>query len=125
MINIRAALAAFAVAALVTAPASAADPLGTYVRPSTGTQVEFYKCGQNLCGKIVSVKDASKKSTVGTVILKDAAPAGAGKWKGNLLNTEDGNTYAGHVSLAGDGKIKLEGCTMLVVCKGEVWQKVK
>jgi uncharacterized protein (DUF2147 family) len=26
------------------------DPFGTWMRPSTGTQVNFYNCGGKLCG---------------------------------------------------------------------------
>ena len=114
-----------AVLAFTASPASAADPAGTWMRPSTGTQVDFYACGGNLCAKIVSVKDASKKSTVGTVILSGARKTGENKWQGELLNTEDGKTYAGQVTLEGAG-LKLEGCALAgLVCKGETWTRVK
>jgi uncharacterized protein (DUF2147 family) len=120
------AIAAF-LTALSGAPAAhAADASGTWVRPSTGTQVNFYPCGVSLCGKIVAVKDASKKSTVGTVILSGAKKIADNKWQGSLLNTEDGKTYAGHVTLEGANALKLEGCTLGgLVCKGETWTRVK
>ena len=50
--------------------ASAAEPYGTWVRPSTGTQVNFYDCGGKLCAKIVAVKDPKRSKEVGTVIMK-------------------------------------------------------
>src|SRR6516164_5685413 len=37
------------------------DPYGTWMRPSTGTQVSFYDCGGKLCAKIVAVKDERRK----------------------------------------------------------------
>jgi hypothetical protein len=37
--------------------ACAFDPYGTWMRPSTGTQVSFYDCGGKLCAKIVAVKE--------------------------------------------------------------------
>lgn len=122
---VRFAAASIAAVFLHTTTALAADPSGTWVRPSTGTQVNFYTCGGNLCGKIVAVKDQSRKSTVGTVILSGAKKTGDNKWQGELLNTEDGKTYAGHVTLEGSG-LKLEGCALGgLVCKGETWSRVK
>ena len=56
--------------------AGAADPYGTWIRPSTGTQVNFYDCGGKLCGKIVAVKDQSRKSEIGTVIMRGAVKSG-------------------------------------------------
>jgi uncharacterized protein (DUF2147 family) len=61
-------------AATTIAPAFAAnpsgqfDPYGTWMRPSTGTQVSFYDCGGRLCAKIVAVTDERRKSKIGTVI---------------------------------------------------------
>ena len=103
--------------------AQAADPTGTWVRPSTGTVVKFYNCGENLCAKIVGVKDKSKQRTVGTVIMSGAAKSGDNTWKGDLLNTEDGQTYNGVVTLSGGG-LSLKGCVLGgIVCKGETWSR--
>lgn len=119
----------FACAVAVTVasgPALAADPYGTFVRPSTGTQVNFYDCGGKLCGKITGVKDQSKKDTVGKVILSGATKTGANTWKGSLLNTEDGQTYTGNVTLESANALRLEGCALLgLACKGETWTRVK
>lgn len=121
----RVAAASLAAVIICSSTAFAADPSGTWVRPSTGTQVNFYSCGGSLCGKIVAVKDQARKSTVGTVILSGAKKTGANTWQGELLNTEDGKTYAGHVTLEGAG-LKLEGCALGgLVCKGETWTRVK
>lgn len=45
----------------LTSVAHAAEPYGNWVRPSTGTQVNFYACGGKVCAKIVAVKDQSRK----------------------------------------------------------------
>lgn len=118
-------LFAVACAVLGANAAFAADPQGTWVRPSTGTQVDFYNCNGGLCAKIVAVKDPAKKNTVGTVIMSGAKKTADNKWQGNLLNTENGNTYSGYVTLEGAG-LKLEGCALGgMVCSGETWQRVK
>ena len=119
-------IACAAAVTLAAGPAFAADPYGTFVRPSTGTQVNFYDCGGKLCGKITGVKDQSKKDTVGKVILSGAAKTGANTWKGSLLNTEDGQTYTGNVTLESANALRLEGCALMgLACKGETWTRVK
>lgn len=104
--------------------ASAADPYGTWIRPSTGTQVNFYDCGGKLCGKIVAVKDQGRKSEIGTVIMHGAVKSSSNQWKGDLLNTDNGKTYAGVVTLEGPNALNLKGC-VTVFCEGETWSKVK
>ena len=111
--------------AWLVSTATAADPYGIYVRPSTGGQVQFYDCGGKLCGKVVKVTDPAKKDTIGKVILSGAAKTGENSWKGDLLNLDDGKTYTGNLTVLNDKQLKLEGCALAIICKGETWQKVK
>ena len=103
------AMAAFA-AALIFSPALAAEPYGTWVRPSNGAQVSFFNCGGKLCGKVISKGTSSAK--VGTMIVGGAAKVGANEWKGNLLNPEDGKTYSGVITLVGVDGLNLKGCAL-------------
>jgi len=105
--------------------ARAEDPYGTWMRPSTGTQVNFYNCGGKLCGKIVAVKDQSRKGEIGTMIMNGAAKTSDNEWRGDVLNTEDGKTYSGVVTLEGPNALNLKGCALGFICKGETWQRVK
>ena len=117
---------AFAAALAASAGgARADDPYGTWVRPSTGTQVNFYNCGGKLCGKIVAVKDQSRKGEIGTVIMNGAARTSDNEWQGDLLNTENGKTYSGVVKLEGPNALNLKGCALGFICQGETWQRVK
>ena len=61
--------------------ARAAEPYGVWLRPSTGTQVHFYNCGGKLCGKIVGVKDQSRKSEIGKMIMRGAVKAATTRGK--------------------------------------------
>lgn len=108
----------------LVASARATDPFGVWMRPSTGTQVNFYDCGGKLCGKIVAVRDQSRKKEVGAVILTGAAKSGDNQWKGGLVNPDNGKTYAGVVTLRGPNALRLDGC-FAFVCQGEIWSKVK
>jgi uncharacterized protein (DUF2147 family) len=104
--------------------ASASDPYGIWMRPSTGTQVSFYDCGGKLCAKIVAVKDERRKSEIGTVIMTGAARSADNEWKGDLLNTDDRKIYAGVVTLQGPNALNLKGCVAFI-CEGETWTKIK
>ena len=116
-------LAAFA--AVLALSSLAAEPFGTFVRPSTGAQVKFYDCGGKLCGKIVGVRDASRSKEIGTVILNGAAKFGDNRWKGSLLDTDSGKTYSGVVTLEGADGLNLKGCVAGVICQGETWLRVR
>ena len=112
-------IAAATLAGMATA-ASAADPSGTWTRPSTGAKISFYDCSGKLCAKIVGVKDETKKSMVGKVIMTGATKSGDNAWKGDLLNLEDGNTYSGTVTMISASSLNLKGCALGgLVCKDE------
>jgi len=109
--------------AALTGIANAAEPYGTWTRPSTGTQISFYNCGGKLCGKIAAVKDPERKKEVGTVIMKGAAKSGDNMWKGDLLDLESGKTYSGVVTLESANALNLKGCIAAVFCRGETWTR--
>ena len=119
------AMFAAAIATAFAGSARAEDPFGTWVRPSTGAQVNFYNCGGKVCAKIVAVKDQSRKGEIGTVIMNGAAKSSDNEWRGDLLNIEDGKTYSGVVTLEGANALNLKGCVAAIFCKGETWQRVK
>ena len=117
------ALATFAVA--LPGTASAAEPYGQWVRPSTGTQINFYACGGKLCAKIVAVKDEARKKTIGTVIVKGMTKNGDNTWEGDLLDVDSGKIYSGVATLEGPTALNLKGCVAGLFCRGETWAKVK
>src|SRR3990172_4646825 len=119
------AIAVAALAAVLPGTASAAEPYGKWVRPSTGTQINFYACGGKLCAKIVAVKDEARKKTIGTVIVKGMTKSGDNKWEGDLLNTDDGKIYSGVATLENPTALNLKGCVAGLFCRGETWAKVK
>jgi uncharacterized protein (DUF2147 family) len=120
MKNLKIAATAAALALASTAALAQSSPFGTWTRPSNGTKVDFYDCGGKLCAKVVS---SSNKESVGKVIMQGAAKTGANTWAGDLLNTEDGKTYSGKVTLEGPKALNLQGCAAVVFCKGETWTR--
>jgi uncharacterized protein (DUF2147 family) len=115
----------------------AEDALGVWLHPENGSNVEFYKCGEGVCGKIVKVADGQKtddknpdpakrnRPIVGLVIMQGAKKTGDNKWSGDLYNREDGKTYSGTVTIKSRDRLDLSGCVALVLCKTVTWTRVK
>jgi uncharacterized protein (DUF2147 family) len=125
---------------LMSAPASAQkaeDAVGVWLNPENGSNVEFYKCGDLVCGKIVKVVDGQKtddknpkpaqrnRPIVGLVIMHGAKQTGDNKWSGKLYNRENGKTYAGTVTVKSKNELDLSGCVALILCKTVTWTRVK
>jgi uncharacterized protein (DUF2147 family) len=126
--------------ALAGAPASAQkaeDAIGVWLNPENGSNVEFYKCGEGVCGKIVKVADGQKtddknpdaakrnQPIVGLVIMQGAKKTGDNKWSGKLYNRENGKTYSGTVTVKSKNELDLSGCVAAVLCKTVTWTRVK
>lgn len=105
--------------------ANAADPYGTWLRPSTGSEVRFYDCGGKLCAKVVAVKEAARKKEIGTTILDGAPKTGDNTWQGDMVDAGSGTTYSGVVlTLTSASALDVKGCVMMI-CRTERWKKVK
>ena len=73
-------VAVFAGVAAGAGPAFAADPTGIWYDHTGRGAVEIVKCGSNLCGKLVWLKNASHKEGCGLQILGDVKPVSTGVW---------------------------------------------
>lgn len=110
-----------ALALVATAAFAQSSPFGTWTRPSNGAKVNFYDCGGNLCAKVVSSPTAG---AAGKVIMSGAKKTGDNAWQGELLNTEDGKTYTGKVTLDSPKALTLKGCVLGgIICTGETWTR--
>jgi uncharacterized protein (DUF2147 family) len=137
---IRTALIAAALTA-VSGSAFAADVTGLWATPSNGGQVEIARCGNSLCGKLVTStpikadparKDAKNKDEAqrnrplkGLQMLYDFT-GGPTKWTGGkVYNPEDGGTYSGTIELVSDNELKLKGCIVAPLCKTQKWTRIR
>jgi uncharacterized protein (DUF2147 family) len=130
-------LIALSLACTPAAAQKAEDALGVWLNPENGSNVEFYKCGESVCGKIVKVADGQKtddknpdpakrnRPIVGLVIMQGAKQTGDNKWSGDLYNREDGKTYSGTVTIKSKDRLDLSGCVALVLCKTVTWTRLK
>lgn len=133
-------IAAAAIGALAT-PAVAADVIGLWATPGNGGQVEIARCGNSLCGKLVTsnnikanpgLKDTKNKDeSQRTRTLKNLQmlydfTGGPMKWTGGkVYNPEDGGTYSGTIEMLSDNELKLKGCIVAPLCKTQKWTRLK
>lgn len=109
---------AFAAAAFVASGAAyAAEPIeGKWLRPSTGTLVQFKNCGGNsYCGTVLTGEHKGK--SIGKL------SGSGGSYQGKVIAVDEGKTYTGKASVSGS-TMKLSGCVMGgLICKGEDWKR--
>ncbi len=133
-------LAAVASAAFV-APAMAADITGLWLTETNGGQVEVSRCGNSLCGKLVTSDHIKTDPSKKDVKNKDASlrtrplkgmqmlwgfSGGPEKWTGGkVYNADDGGTYSGTITMTSPDKLKLKGCIVAPLCKTQVWTRLK
>ena len=122
----RAGLAGLGLLALTLAQggtAQAQDVSGTWLRDSGASRVRFAKCGEAMCGTLAWLKDTNGPAKVGQRIFYDMKPSGDGKWSGSAFNPEDGKTYSGTMTLAGD-KLTTSGCVLGgLICRSVTWNR--
>ena len=133
------------IACVATAlPARAADPTGVWFTEDDEARVRIYRCDQDLCGTVLSLKEPNEPSTgkpkldkfnqdaskrarpiVGVELMSGLKPNGTpDQWEGSLYNPEDGNTYKGILTLQGLLNLKLQGCVLGgLICKSEIWKR--
>ncbi len=118
-------IAAAAVVLLAT-PALADDVSGTWLRDTGASHVRFAPCGSSVCGTITWLKPGVETpAKLGQRIFYDMKPNGANAWSGTAFNPEDGKTYTGKMTLAGN-TLTTQGCALGgLICKSASWTKVK
>ena len=116
-------IAAAACLMLATGPSFAAagnGPAGEWVVADHTAVVRISKCGGGYCG-FVAKGQAGKdyrnpdprkrnRSLVGIEVFFNMRPNGANSWVGQTYNADDGQMYAGRITVSGPGTLQVEGC---------------
>jgi uncharacterized protein (DUF2147 family) len=115
----------------------AADAVGVWLNPENGSNVEFYRCGEGLCARILKVTDGQAMDTnnpdpakrnrpiVGLLIMEGAKQSAENAWSGMLYNRENGKSYTGTVTVKSKDALSLSGCVMAVLCKTQTWTRLR
>lgn len=139
--KIKVLLAASALIGALASPALAADPTGLWQTPTNGGQVRISRCGQALCGTLVTSshiradanardehnKNASLRSRpLRNLPMLTGFTGGPTEWRGgSVYNPEDGGTYRGTITLTNDNTLRLRGCIVAPLCKTQTWTRVQ
>ncbi|ADL00937.1 DUF2147 domain-containing protein [Brevundimonas subvibrioides] len=136
------ALAALAMSTLAApAMAQSTDPTGLWQTPTNGGQVRIARCGQALCGTLVTSNNirsnpglldennsnrALRTRTIRNVQLLSGFTGGPTEWRGGqVYNPEDGRTYRGTITLTNPNTLNLRGCVVAPLCRNQTWTRVR
>jgi uncharacterized protein (DUF2147 family) len=139
---LRSACAALCLTLGAISAAQAAEPTGTWLTQNGDAQIRIAKCGTNMCGTIVWLKDTIDPMTGEAPIdMRNPDPSKRGRkimglrifamppdsngtYSGPIYSTDDGNTYPAKITLRPDEYLEIQGCSGSV-CGKELWRKVE
>ena len=130
-----------ALSGTTAAHAQSADASGTWLTQAGDARVKISKCGGDICGVIVWLREPhdtatgqlatdsknpnpalAKRAMIGLPLFSGMQPAGPNKWSGQIYNADDGSTYASSVSVTSAETLRVEGCVG-ALCGGETWTR--
>jgi uncharacterized protein (DUF2147 family) len=115
---------------------------GLWSTGSNGGQVELYRCGAAICGKVVDaaplranpdhrdVKNPDKalrdRRLKGLVVLQ-GFEGGPREWNGGPVNDPETGEGAARATLTlrADGKLEVKGCKAAIFCRTKVWTRAR
>ena len=109
-----------------------ADPVEglwkTEVDDGAFAHVEITPCGAAFCGTIVRTFNSTgdyKSPNIGKQLVRDMAPAGSGRYKGNVWRPSNDKIYKGKLNLKGDA-LAMSGCVAGgLICAKQNWTRIK
>jgi uncharacterized protein (DUF2147 family) len=134
--------AGFALLLFFPGAALAANPEGTWLSQDGGTKVQVTDCGGKLCGTVVWLNKPTDPATgkpktdkrnpdpgkrarplLGLQVVNGLRPSGANRWSGLIYNADDGRTYSAHFDVDSATRATVQGCVLMVLCKGQHWTR--
>lgn len=110
--------------------ATIASPVGLWQNPRGTLLVRTHDCGRFLCGNIVwagpkaiaDAREAGVNSLVGTELLSDYRPSGAGRWTGQVYVPDQGRRFYSTIEQKGPDRLRISGCILAgLICKHQEW----
>ncbi|MBX9827224.1 MAG: DUF2147 domain-containing protein [Xanthobacteraceae bacterium] len=133
--------AALCLALSTSSLASAAEPTGTWLTQQGDARIRVARCGANMCGTIVWLRDPIDPQTrrpqvddknpnpvlrnrrvIGLRIFA-MAPDGTGGYAGSIYNADDGQSYRSKIILRSAEQLEVQGCAG-PLCGSEQWRRV-
>ena len=120
------------------------SPIGTWTNEDGKARFEIYKCGDKLCGKIVTLKEPLRngkpkvdennpdksmrdRPLVGLDFMKDFKYIGGNKWDdGTIYDPESGKTYSCYMKMTGKDKMEVKGYIGIsLIGRTQNWTRIK
>ncbi len=127
-----------------TGQAQTAPPLGVWNTAEGKGRVRITDCGGALCGNLIWLaqpndekgqpkrdvrnKDATRRDRplIGVPILISMKKDQDNRWRGNIYNAEDGETYTAYLTVENAGQLKVQGCILMgAVCRDQSWTRAR
>ncbi|AII54023.1 DUF2147 domain-containing protein [Hymenobacter sp. APR13] len=132
---------------LAVRPATAqTPPLGVWADDSGDSHIELYRCGEQLCGRLVWLRNPADANGKPRLDVKHPSPerhtqpllsltvlqnlrynAETDRWEdGEIYDPENGRTYSCYVAAAGKDRLEVKGYIgFSLIGKAHYWQRVK
>lgn len=128
------------------AQAQTLSPLGIWADGDKKATIEIYKCGDKLCGKIVSLTIPNDPATgkpkldtknpdpklrslprLGLLLMQGFSYEDDNKWdNGKIYDPESGKTYSCYLKLESANKMEVKGYIgFSLIGKSQTWTRVK
>ena len=120
------------------------SPIGIWVNEEGKARFEIYECGDELCGKISSLKEPYRdgkpklddnnpnkklqsRPLLGLEFLKGFEYVGHNKWdNGTIYDPESGKTYSCYMKMEGKNKMEVKGYIgFSLIGRSQNWTRVK
>ena len=128
-------------AAVAAAPQPQDAALGRWKAETKNGIVEISRCGESICGRLLSsdhlrtdptLKDVKNSNPAlrsrplkGMQILGEFKSNGKEWVDGTIYNADDGKTYSAKVTPVGANQLKVRGCVFVPLCKTQTWTRVR
>lgn len=128
-------------AAVAAAPQPQDAALGRWKAETKNGIVEISRCGESICGRLISsdhlrtdptLKDVKNSNPAlrsrplkGMQILGEFKSNGKEWVDGTIYNADDGKTYSAKVTPVGANQLKVRGCVFVPLCKTQTWTRVR
>ncbi len=120
------------------------SPLGVWTNEDGKARFEIYKCGDKLCGKIVTLKEPNRngkpkldinnedkklknRPLLGMRFMEGFEYDGKNKWdEGTIYDPESGKTYSSYMKATGPNKMEVKGYIGIsLIGRTQYWTRVE
>lgn len=116
-----------------TRPATAALIEGIWQNRNGTLEVQVAPCGPKYCGTVVGARgqavvdarDGGVKRLIGTLVMKDYAPAPDGSWRGSVFVPNLGRHLSSKLTFVDANTVQITGCALAgLICRAKMWRRL-